>query len=187
VTCIVGVARDGDVVIGGDRAAVSGWEVTRCGDPKVFRVGAAVAGGTTSFRMLDILQYDGSLRLPTDHDCGTAREYLVSEWVPRVRAAFKEGGFLKVENNREEGGGFLLGWQGRLFKVASELQVIEAEEYDAVGAGEAAALGALYALSALRLSGGSLEQEVALALEAAAAHNIGVRPPFDLLRLSEEA
>jgi hypothetical protein len=58
--------------------------------------------------------------------------------------------------------------------------------YFSVGSGESVALGALAVISAMRASGdleGSVEGDVRLALEAAAAHNIGVRGPFDIIVL----
>ena len=57
MTCIVGMLNKGKVIIGADSAGVSGLDVQIRKDPKVFITGEFVIGCTTSFRMIELLQF----------------------------------------------------------------------------------------------------------------------------------
>lgn len=59
MTCIVGMLnpKGGNVIIGGDSAAVSGIDVQLEKQPKVFRNGDFIFGCTTSFRMIQLLKF----------------------------------------------------------------------------------------------------------------------------------
>ena len=110
MTCIVGVEHNRRVYMGGDSAAVAGWDISQTAERKVFMVGDFIIGYTTSFRMGQLLEYE--LRLP-EYDGPPNMGYMVTRFVPAVRACLKDGGFTKVENNREEGGLFLNREQSR--------------------------------------------------------------------------
>ena len=70
--------------------------------------------------------------------------YLVKRFVPFLRAAFKDAGWLEVENSREEGGQFLVGIRGELFEINSDFSVLKmVDGFNAVGSGEYYALGAM--------------------------------------------
>ena len=51
MTCIVGLVENGVVYIGGDSSGVGGWNLMLRKDRKVFRVGEALLGFTSSFRL----------------------------------------------------------------------------------------------------------------------------------------
>ena len=176
MTCIAGVARDGEVWVGADSAGVSGWTLESRPHSKLFRVsGGMLIGASTSYRMIDLLRY----RLPEQpFEHADPHRYLATEFIDQVRALFGEGGFRKKENEREEGGSFLVGWLGRLWDVGSDFNVGECQRYGATGSGVEAALGALF-LADVKCDP---ESAVTWALRAAEAHNIGVRGPFEVLR-----
>lgn len=172
MTCIVGLVHRGTVTIGGDSASVQGWtsRITRL--PKVFRLGPFLIGYTTSFRMGQLLQYGLTVRARRPAEA--EMDFMVTEFVERVRLLLKERGVAKVESNAESGGQFLVGYDGRLFSVQQDFQVNEmADGYDAVGSGAEYALGAMRALDrsppAVR---------VRKALEVSAHFNMGVSAPF---------
>jgi ATP-dependent protease HslVU (ClpYQ) peptidase subunit len=178
MTCIVGIADETGVVMGGDSAGVSGWDLTIRKDDKVFRVGDLLIGYTTSYRMGQLLRFH--LEVDTyKWSENKAFDCMVTEFVPAVRKVFKDGGYSKVENNAEEGGCFLVGFQGHLYTVFSDFQVGEAVDgFRAVGCGAQAALGHLYGSK-----GQNTEGRVRGALEAAEHFSIGVRGPFTVERL----
>jgi hypothetical protein len=176
VTVIVGLVHDGRVLLGGDSAGVSGYDLTIRTDPKVFTTGAYVLGFTTSFRMGQLLRW--SLQPPAPPEAGDLDRFLCTTWVDAVRDCLKLGGWAKKDNEQETGGKFLVGVTGRLFVVDSDYQIGEpADGYAACGCGEDVALGALAATAGID----DPEERVRLALAAAERHNAGVRGPFRLV------
>lgn len=175
--------------MGSDCAGVSGLDLVQRADKKVFRVGEFLIGFTTSFRMGQLLQY--SLRLPSVED--DLHRYMVTKFVDAVRECLKAGGYAKKENEVEEGGTFLVGVRGRLFKVVSDYQVGESlYPYDAAGCGEAYALGALaiyHGLQSVLTPNIDLnnhvnpEYRIRHALGAAQSYSAGVRGPFHIEKL----
>ena len=178
MTCIVGLVSDGKVYIGGDSAGVAGWQLTIRKDVKVFRNGDFLIGGTSSFRMLQLLHYAFT---PPAYEPGTDLEkYMAVDFVNALRQCFKDGGYAEKKNEQEEGGIFLVGFQGRLFYIGSDYQVGEPLcGYEAVGCGAEVAIGSLYATPAL-----SPRKRIEGALKAAEAHNAGVRSPFVIEELN---
>lgn len=171
MTCIVGLVDKGKVWIGADSVGVRGWSRTIRKDPKLFKNGEFLIGFTSSFRMGQILRF--KFRPPARLDKIGDYEYLCTAWIDAVRASLKDGGYSHIDKNREEGGSFLLGYRGKLYSVDNDFQVGEpAHGYDAVGCGDDAALGALFATR------GPPRQRVLTALKAAEHLSIGVAGPF---------
>jgi ATP-dependent protease HslVU (ClpYQ) peptidase subunit len=174
VTCIVGLRHRGHVYLGGDSAGVAGMSLTVRADEKVFRTGPYVMGFTTSFRMGQLLRYKLEPPAPTE---GLDR-FMVTTFVDAVRSCLSDGGWLKKESSKEEGGTFLVGVAGELFAVYSDFQVGRAaDEYDAVGCGADLAKGAMHATR-----GRAARHRLLGALSAAAHHSGGVVEPFTVVR-----
>lgn len=172
MTAIVGIVHDGRVHIGGDSAGVAGWSLTIRADAKIFTNGPYVMGFTTSFRMGQLLRYALTPPEPT----GELEAFMATTFIDSVRETLKSGGWAAKDNEREEGGTFLVGIHGRLFCVESDYQVGEAADgFAAVGSGEEVALGALYATARSRMAP---RRRIKLALEAAERFSAGVRGPF---------
>jgi len=144
MTCIIGLVHEGTVWIGGDSGSVSGWNVRTTMLEKVFRVQDFLIGYTGSFRMGQILQYH--LEVPPQEGVGDLR-YLVTEFVPRVRACFKDHWFSTIDDKDNQGGTFLLGYRGHLYTVFDDFQINEpGDKIGACGNGQEYALGAMMAL-----------------------------------------
>ncbi len=176
MTCIVAIEHEGNVYIGGDSAAAGGWDINEIAFKKVFRNGDFLIGYTTSFRMGQLLEYE--LSVPKQDEVDDMR-YMVTKFVPAVRELFKNAGFTKTENNREEGGLFLVGYKGKVYRVDDNFQVIQYQggEY-AVGCGYAYALGSLETNKF-----NSPESRILKALEISAFFSNGVRGPFYVVKL----
>lgn len=174
MTCIVGFVEGHTVYMGGDSAGVGGYDLTVRADQKVFRNGPMLFGFTTSFRMGQLLRY--ALRVP-DHDPRVSVEhYMVTAFIDAVRGCLKDKGWSRKVNDQEQGGSFLVGYQGRLFVVDDDYQVgYPVDGYDAVGCGAQIAKGALFATS--HLSG---RERIEVALRAAERCSAGVRGPFHI-------
>jgi len=176
LTCIVALEHDGKVYLGGDSAAVSDWNIEVCAQPKVFRVGDFIMGYTSSFRMGQLLQYE--LVIPENTEDSDIR-YLVTRFIPAVRDCLKNGGYTKIDNNREEAGSFLIGYRGKAYKISSDFQVTRMSAgFTAVGCGQDFAIGAMEILDKT-----NPEEAVTLSLKAAGKFSNGVCPPYTVISL----
>lgn len=172
MTCIVGIAENGRVYIGGDSAGVAGYSLTVRADRKVFRNGDFVMGFTTSFRMGQLLRY--AFSPPKRHPDTDIDKFMVTDFINAVRDCLKSGGYAEKHNDAEQGGTFLVGYAGRLFEVHGDYQVGEATDgFSAVGCGDEIALGALYAAKKQKPT-----DRLRTALEASERFSAGVRGPF---------
>lgn len=178
MTCIVGIAHEGKVILGADSAGTGGYDQRIRRDRKVFKNGELIFGFTSSFRMGQLLQF--ALTPPPINEGQEAYDYAVKALVPAIRDTLRSGGFMTTTDGRESGGVFLVGFRGRLFYIDSDFQVGEGvEPYEAVGCGENYAMGAMHALGSdvapmVRLQAG---------LDAAAKFSAGVAGPFHFVEL----
>lgn len=152
MTCIVGLKTPKCVLIGGDACAGNSATYSRfvCKHPKVFYNGPFLIGYTSSFRMGQILEYEVVLPEPEPKDLRDLTGFMVRRIIPKIRKAFKDHGFLKIESNyNEEGGSFLIAYQKHLFEIQANFHVMEVKDkFAAIGCGADVALGAIkYALS----------------------------------------
>lgn len=178
MTVIAGVAHRGRVVIGADSAGVADWSITIRKDPKVFHAGPYLIGFTYSFRMGQVLRHVFKPPPPPKRASQVER-FMVVDFVDALRASLKASGWSKLKEGQEEGGTFLVGMRGRLFRVDSDYQIGETRAgYDAVGCGGEIACGALFASAAMKP-----EARVQFALRAAERHSNGVRGPFTILSI----
>lgn len=178
MTCIVGYIDkvNNRVIIGADSAGVAGLDLTIRKDPKVFKVGEFIIGGTSSFRMLQLLRFSF---VPPKIQEKDIYEYMCTEFVDAIRDCFTKGGYIKKESERESGGCFLVGYKNRLFCIQDNFQVGELDEdFDSVGCGQSFAFGAFHALKKHRYSA---HDRVLKVLEVAETCSAGVSKPFTLL------
>ena len=171
MTCIVGMRTKTGVLLGGDTQGTSNRDAVDRLDPKVFGLGRDMAVGfTSSYRMGQIIRFN--LEPPTCPAGHDAYPWVVREFIPAIRDVFKEHGYQHVLNERATGGTFLLAVGNRLFKVGDDFQVAErADPFDACGAGEDYALGALHALGRYEMSP---HERLTEALNAANRFNVTV-------------
>lgn len=176
MTCIVGLIDKGNVYIGGDSAGVAGLSISIRSDEKVFFNGPFIMGFTTSFRMGQLLRYKFDPPKQTINQ--TDMQYMVTTFIDAARVCFKENGF--GDKEASTGGTFLVGYHGKLYRIADDFQVgIPAEPFDAVGSGANLALGAMFANASTKLTP---EKRIIQALDAASTFNAGVAPPYYIVR-----
>jgi len=147
MTCIIALPDSGKVWMGSDSAVLSGWSIRQMAATKVFRNGPFLLGCTGSIRMAQLLRFD--LTIPEHVDGVKDHAYLVATFIPAVRTCLKEGGFTKVEDNREEGGFFLAGYRSQAYHIHDDFQVTAYNDRGglaAIGCGREYALGAMAAL-----------------------------------------
>lgn len=176
MTCIAGIVdkKSGIVIIGGDSAGAGGNLIVTRSNPKVFRNGKFIIGCTSSFRMIQLLQF--SLKPPSIKS-KDIYEYMCTDFIDEVRRCFKDGGYLqKYTDGDEKGGNFLVAYKDRLFQVEDDFQVGESlNGMDSVGCGSEFALGSLYSTQGQDISA---RDRVLKSLETAEFFALGVRRPF---------
>ena len=185
MTCIVGLNAKGKIWIGGDSAGTYSnlLRVVRK-DPKVFKIGSDfIVGYAGSFRFGQVLRFKFT---PPDKPEGKEDyEYMVTNWMDTLRTVLKDAGYTKVEDNVEsfEDGEAIIGYNGRIYTLESDLQIGEmALPYAAIGCGADFAFGSLE--TGFKLSKRMAPRKrVQLALEAATTFSAGVCPPFSILSL----
>jgi ATP-dependent protease HslVU (ClpYQ) peptidase subunit len=175
MTCIVAWRNQKGVIMGADSCGGGGHRANAVKTPKVSVVGEYLIGYTSSFRMGQILHF--AMTTQKHNEKNDLFWHLVNVLVPEMRSAMRQHGWLKTENNVEEGGSFLLAHGTRVFEVQSDFSVLEyEEEFIATGCGEDWAMGAMYALRHdKRLT---VKEKLTIALEAASRYSSYVRPPF---------
>ena len=180
MTCIVGLIYDDKVYIGGDSAGVSGLDVQVRADEKVFLKDNMIFGFTSSFRMGQLIRY--KFQVPEQSVKKDDYHYMCTDFIDGLRECFKNGGYSKVDSNREEGGTFLVGYKGQLYCIYDDFQVAKpTEDYDSCGC------GAKYALGALRILRKDItlkpKQMITKALETAEFFSGGVSAPFNIVEV----
>lgn len=177
MTCIIGLVHNGKIYMGCDSMSAADWSQRQTLLPKVFIKDKFIIGYSWSFRMGQLIQYN--LELPEYDGKIEPLQYMVTKFIPAVRLALKEGGYTEIENNREKGGEFLVGFDSNLFRVASDFQVNQYKDgFDAIGCGAEYALGAMEALFLKYLS--QPEKMILEALKISAHFSNGVMEPFHI-------
>jgi len=175
MTCIVGISEGGKVYIGGDSAGVSRYSLQVRADRKVFLNEGIAFGFTTSFRMGQLLNH--ALKPPRRYPDVDITKWMVTDFVNAIRDCLKVGGWAAKKEEVEEGGHFLVGYEGKLFGIHEDYQVSEAiEGFDAAGCGEDFARGVLHATVGMEPRARILH---ALAITERCC--AGVRAPFYLV------
>lgn len=165
--------------MGGDSAGV--WEhisYTRK-DPKVFKKDDMLFGYCGSFRMGQLIRY--KFVIPPKDLAIDDYEYLCTTFMDDLMKCLRDNRYATLENNVLEGGTFLIGYNGVIYKVEDDFQVaIATESYQVCGCGEEFAWGALYTLESSKIAS---KLKIKKALEAAVKFSGWVKPPFNIISM----
>jgi ATP-dependent protease HslVU (ClpYQ) peptidase subunit len=160
--------ENGKVTIGGDSAGSNTHHVRHILNPKVFRNGEFIMGCTTSWRVMQLLEF--SLKLPPVGDTEIYK-YMCTTFIKKVRKCFEKGGVT-------DGATFLVGHKNRLFRVENNFQVTEnGEGIDACGSGEEYGLGAMKVIKDLNIDESTVIK-IRKALDVVSLWSPGVNPPY---------
>ena len=177
MTCIVGLVHDGVAYIGGDSLCSNGHLKSLREDLKVFRLKnthSSVLGFTTSYRMGQLLMYAEDL---IDEECTINHEYMVTEFIPKVREVLSSGGF--IGSGDYEGGQFIVANEVTIYEIDSDNQVsVHSNGLYSVGCGQEFALGSLHTTRDTNLTP---KERIFKALEAAQEFSVGVQAPFYIM------
>ena len=172
MTCIVGLVSDGKVYIGADSLGSNGFTKEVRKEGKVFENGDFLIGGTSSFRMLNLLRW--KFNPPTAKDGDDLHRFMCTDFTEAVRALFIDNGYCTGDSDWESGE-FLVGIKGKLFKIGEDFQVAE-YKYTACGSGEYHALGCMYYVDKTKP-----KKAIKKALSAAENFVVSVQRPFVIM------
>jgi hypothetical protein len=174
MTCVIAVKDSGIVYMGADSAGSNGYTIRSRVDPKLHTVGPFMFGFTTSFRMGQLLAH--AFVAPDRDPRVSVEKFMSTTFINAIRDCLKVGGWAKKEKETEEGGNFLVAYEGRIFNIESDYQVGEsALPYEAVGCGAETAMGSLFTTQSMRMDA---TDRITVALRAAEAFSCGVCGPF---------
>lgn len=182
LTVISAIVHEDAVYMGGDSAGVAGLSVSVRSDQKVFVNGPFIMGFAGSFRVGQLLRYFFS---PPEQQCKQDTfEFMVVDFIDAVREQMKTAGTMKADGVDEIIADFMVGYNGRLFTIESDLQVAEqVENFHAIGCGDDLALGSLHTTAKMGLSP---EERIEFSLDAAERFSGGVRAPFTIMKGGEK-
>ena len=182
MTCIVGIIdrKNKEIIVGGDSAGVSGIDIAKRRDTKVFiKDNRFLIGFTSSFRMGQILHYS-DLYVPEQEECEDELAFMIKKFVPAVITLFEKHNWgQKYTSGDARGGTFIVGYKDKMFQVMDDFQVEESYKcYTACGCGESYALGSFFSSTHLTQA-----ERVAEALRCAEEFSGGVSSPFVIKKL----
>ena len=179
MTCVIGIRQSSGALIAFDSFSRGSDSLTI---PRADLKGGKLTpwlalGYTYSYRFGQILTHHLEVQKPSGDTFG----WMVRTFVPEMRRALKEHGWLKRENEREEAGQAIVAVGSRIFVVHTDFQIQEpALDYVSVGAGADVALGALFIQN-----DADAKTRAQRALEAAELFTAYVRRPWHFLVVKE--
>ncbi|AGG58225.1 hypothetical protein VPDG_00064 [Vibrio phage henriette 12B8] len=176
MTCIVAKVEDGKIHIAGDKLSSNGYTKLITTKPKIFKNGDFVFGYTTSFRMGQLIEF--AWKQPEKLNSQTEDHYIYKVFIDSIKALLEGDGFA----TDKQGGTFVFGYKGRLFIMQDDFSIFEFDDFCAVGCGEDEANAVMYTLSKLDHDL-TAEEQLAMAINAAARNKVGVSIQYDYLEV----
>lgn len=176
MTCIVGIAEDGKVYIGGDSLGSNGHNKKEFTRPKVFKNGDFILGYTSSYRMGQLLEasFEAPERLTSETD---DFKYLINKVIPAIKSCFKTAGYEESKSGVEQGGIFLIGYKGCLYKIQADYSMLGSSEA-ATGSGQDFAIGSLHTSAEFEMTP---KERITAAIEAASFNCATVGGPVNIV------
>ena len=172
MTCIVGIASEGIVYIGGDRGLSDSDSILSMPRPKVVQNGEYLIGLSGSLGVGQLLQM---IDLPS---AGRNPEMtLRTSFTKSFKESLEEYGpdITKEDNDTD----FLIGVKGKLYEYSIGDWSVAEVEYSAVGSGSSIALGSLYTSNNYK----DPYKRIKIALEAACTLSPSCQLPIDIYKI----
>ena len=173
MTCIVGIAKDGIVYMGGDRGASDGTTILPLCRPKIVKHNEYLIGYAGSQGIGELAHI-----INTPPITKNIEKTLRTTFVKSLKDAIElYGNASHLEDNATD---WLVGVQGRLFEISSEdWSVCEFAE-SSIGSGNTIALGSLHTSRNWK----DQEKRIRYSLEAAVEISPTCLPPIDILHIT---
>lgn len=177
MTCVIGLIKDNKVFMGSDSASSNESIQFTKTNPKIFIKDEMIFGCTTSFRMINLLQYQ--FKIPFYVKNISVDEYINTVFIEKIRKLFGDSGFTSIENNVETGGEFIVGFKNNLYHIEPDFQIGKhLDSFVCVGSGMEYAYGAMKILIKNKEMNGI--KMITEALKASEYYNPFVRRPFKI-------
>lgn len=170
MTCIVGIAVDGVVYMGGERAASDGNTLLPLTRPKVKQCGEYLIGFAGSLGIGELAHF---IDLPPVTN--NIEKTLRTSFVKKLKDAIElYGNASHLDDNSTD---WLIGVNGRLFEISSEDWAVCEFAESSIGSGNNIALGSLYTSRNWK----DQEKRIKYALQAAVEISPSCSGPIDIL------
>lgn len=172
MTCIVAIAENGHVYMGGERGNSDSMCIISSTRPKVFEVGQYLIGYSGSSGIGQAICYNFT---PPVLKSNKIDEHMIKEFIPALRSFFKDSE-IDMPDKEEDHADILVGIKGRVYEISTaDFQCIEYNEV-ATGSGTPYALGSLYTSKDM-----PAKSRVHLAIESAITYSPTCQGPIDIL------
>ena len=172
MTCIVGIASEGVVYIGGDRGLSDSDSILSMPRSKVVRNGEYLIGYAGSLGVGQLLQMI-DLPIPGRNPEMTLR----TTFTKAYKNSLEEYGPAAITEENDTD--FLIGVKGKLYEYSIADCSVAEVEYSAVGSGSPIALGSLYTSNNYK----DIHKRIKIALEAACMLSPTCQLPIDIIKL----
>lgn len=177
MTTIVGVVKNGHVIMGADSLVTAGdRKYIHPQMPKITNNNGYLVAGAGDVAACDILMYTWIPPMPSVSQRKNIYKFMITDVVPSMREALEENGYKIDPNDKEAGFEILLALDGELFSISSDFSVIMDESgFYSIGSGSSFALGSLH-------TGGTVEKSLEVA-EKLSPYTAG---PFQIVKQSKQ-
>jgi ATP-dependent protease HslVU (ClpYQ) peptidase subunit len=177
VTTIVGVCKNGNVIMGADSQVTDG---TRKNNhvkmEKITKNNGYLIAGSGDSQPCDILQHIFIPPVPNTNERKDLYKFMITKFVPAMRECLEENGWKPDREDKDSGFSMLFAFDGELFDIGDDFSVLlNSDGIYGVGAGSQFAIGALYA-------GASVEK----ALEISANNDVYTSGPFQIVKQQKQ-
>lgn len=172
MTCIVGIATEDSVYIGGDRAASDEDSIYSLRTPKVFTNGSWIVGYCGTIGIAQLIEF-----IEFEEEVDDPYTYIRLTIVEQLKKAIESFSNASAEHDTA----WLIGYKNRLFELCdSDWGVMEFQEV-AIGSGGSFALGSLHTTSQFDVA--TPYYRIECALNAAIALSPLCQGPIDILNV----
>jgi len=143
MTCIVGINTGKKIIIAGDRMGSNGYTYGKF-QSKVFEKDGFIFGVCGCYRVMQLLQY--KFIAPTRFVDQSIENYFFTSFTDSIIDLIRNNNCaVKKDNIDSMEAGLLVGYEGRLFEMGGNFQLLEDKRgYAACGSGSYHALASLY-------------------------------------------
>lgn len=174
MTCIVAIAHEGIVYMGGERGNSDSHTIVSSTRPKIFESGPYLIGyaGNTGIGQAIVYNFD----FPAVGKTNNIDRHMLQVFIPKLRSFITDNN-IKLPDDSDENSSFIVGVRGRVYEIdLSDFQCVEYNQIS-IGSGSSYALGALHALKDYE----PLEK-LSSSLDAAITYSPSCQGPVDILQ-----
>ena len=177
MTCIVALKTEDGIYMGADKLGSNGFTGASYKRPKVFVKGEFIFGGSGSYKLLQILEFD--FTPPARNINQKEDNYIYTTFFKELKKCLKDNGGLAEEKGIAHMlGDFIFGYNNNIYIFQADMSILEpCVDYATIGSGEYHSSGALEVLANSDLPP---QEKIIKAISAAAYHVTSVGNLIDI-------